>query len=155
MTEETPTTAPAENEPGSFTKMLRCKLSPDERLAKATAWATVLNERDAVEDELADIKTSARERLKKIDERATKLRQDFETGTEERAVRCTEDKDFGRNIVLVRRADTGETIEERAMDARERQLELDAVPPGEDKPNGKPRGRGRRKKAVEGEEVSL
>jgi cell fate (sporulation/competence/biofilm development) regulator YmcA (YheA/YmcA/DUF963 family) len=120
----------------TFRKMLRVKLTHEERLAKGSALVHAMAEIDALADELSEIKKSHGARKKKVEERIDKLRTDVEHGSEERSVVCEEVRDFQRNIVLIRRTDTGEAIEERAMEVDERQLELDAAPP--EAPDGPP-----------------
>lgn len=135
-----------------FSKKLRVKLTDEERIAKGTALASILNERDSVADELGLVRSEFRERIKILEQRAGAVRRDVEEGTEERNVRCVEVRDYRRGIVLVKRTDTHEVIDERAMEETDRQLEIDVqagdeVAPAEP-PNGK---RGRRKKADQAE----
>ena len=48
------------------------------------------------------------------------LRKTVETHTKEDSVPCEETQDFDTNRITVRRLDTGEIVEERAMDKEER-----------------------------------
>ena len=123
-----------------FAKRLRVKLTSEERIAKATAHVGLLNERDNVVAELDAIKADFRARLKRLDERAGHLRRDVEDGTEERSVRCVEVRDYRRGIVLVKRTDSQEVIDERAMAERERQLELEAATESEPEGDGSEKG---------------
>lgn len=128
MTTDATTTQeqPAAGEPRhTFQRVLRVRLTPEERLAKAHARETAEAEIDRLAAELDEIKESYRDRVKGLEERAAKARADFATGTEERPVACVEEPLFEQNAVLIRRVDTGEVIDKRAMEGDERQLEID------------------------------
>ena len=143
-----------ETSDNTFTKQLRCKLTDAERLQKGQAFNSVLDELDELDAELADIKDSYKRRAKGIKERGAALRKDFATGEEDRPVKCIQEPDFRRNIMLVRRLDTHEVIEERALESHELQgeLELDAKPADDDEvakddPPPPPKsGKGRRRR---------
>lgn len=108
------------------TRRLRVRLTPEEAHGKATALVHVLNERNVVEAELGDIKAQFRDRLRRIADREKQLRRDVEDSSEDRSVRCSVERDYERGMVLTRRVDTGEIVEERPLEESERQLELGA-----------------------------
>lgn len=134
-------------------RQCRAQLSTDERLAKGTAIANTLREIATVTEQKGELAKDFSARMKRLEERAEGLRRDIEDGCEERWIDCAEEQDFARNMFLVRRLDTGAIVDERAMEAHERQAEID-FPDGEpeDKStNGeKAKKRGRRKKSAGG-----
>jgi hypothetical protein len=148
------TTDEAKNEgPGAVPveqRQARVKLTDPERLAKGTALANTLREQAAVEESKAQLAKDFSARMKRLEERADTLRRDIEDGCEDRMIDCRVVMDFSRNMVLYRRCDTDEVVDERAMEAHERQAQID-FPDGkpaelEAPPNGSKKGKRARKK---------
>lgn len=122
-----------------FEQQLRTKLTKDERIAKAEVLVEKLTERDAVELEMKAEAAKHRLRIKEIEAEANAVMADVQTGTEERTVRCVEVRNYRTGSVTTRRTDTHEVLDERPMEERERQLELDVAdddqpPPSSDDP---------------------
>jgi hypothetical protein len=116
----------------NFKQELPCKLSVDEHTKISERLAAAI----AVRTEL---ETNKKENARKFtdDIAATKrqiatLRDEVEKHEQMRVVECVEEQDFAANKVVVTRKDTGETIEERAMQPEERerlaQPDLPSIP---------------------------
>jgi hypothetical protein len=91
----------------------------------------------AVDSEIDDLedqrKAAAQEFKGKLEPRRDRRRElihAIETGRETLEVECVEAWDYRRNVVEIKRRDTGEVVEERAMDGDERQEDLTAVKGG-------------------------
>ena len=90
----------------------------------------VLSQIDNVKAEKKAACSDANASLKELNTRAHELAESIRNGTENRDVECIESFDFRTGTVTCKRIDTGEIIDERAINAEERQaaLDLDAMP---------------------------
>lgn len=112
----------------TFNRELPCDLSPEESQQKGAKAAKIEQEADDLQAEIASSLKEKRADLKAKRGAVRQLLKEIAAGTEDRTVRCYEEKDFRNNEVKVIRADTGEVVERRGMDPVERQEELPTAP---------------------------
>lgn len=94
--------------------------------------AELLVEQEKLESELEQLKTRHSMNLAEIDARKSKLKLIVHSGVDYRPVKCLIVKDFSENSLTVKRVDTDEIIEQRALEASEMQqtLRLEGAEPG-------------------------
>jgi len=92
--------------------------------ARADELAALVNEQKEIEDLLREYGSDKRKRLREIKARQRVLAQAIATHKEAAMVQCAEEQVFAQNKVVVRRLDTGEVVETRAMSGDERQLSI-------------------------------
>ena len=106
------------------TQTFHCKLTPEERIETCTLLCEVLAEtEDAETEKKASAKTWA-DTLAGLQSRTNQLRQQFESGTEERESEVYNVRDILKKTITTHRADTGEVLDVREMRAHELQMEL-------------------------------
>lgn len=115
------------------TRALPVKLTEVELRAMGDQLAAEAASLERTEDERRSASTNYRERCKQIKQRMKKLYVAVTSKEEERAVVCSWRKDYKRNVAELRRDDTDEVVNQRALSPEERQLEL--------APKGKAKGK--------------
>lgn len=103
-------------------RTLRCDLTHEEQRIKGLEMAEALSSMRDVEKAKADANKGYDEDIKSHKGRAAGLAQILRQGWETRGVECELVLDYQTSKVLVRRKDTKETVEERAMTEEERQV---------------------------------
>lgn len=119
-----------------FKREIDVELSSDERLAAACEWAKVCESQDLLKAEKAEAMSSFKDRMGALNTRAAELRGLVQRGKEKRGVECISYEDHRLGELVIKRRDTGEIIERRALTAQERQLTLDIQEPTEDEDRG-------------------
>lgn len=88
----------------------------------------LINERTALETELAAFTTEKRKRLREIKKSEKEIAAAVDGGVELRMVWCEERMIFSTNTIEVIRLDTKEVVERRPMTIDERQTAIDVDP---------------------------
>lgn len=101
---------------------LKCDLTHEEQRVKGLEMAESMSMARDTEKEKADANKGYDEELKAHKGRAAGLAQILRQGWETRPVECEQVLDFKENKFIVRRKDTKETVEERALSEEERQV---------------------------------
>lgn len=96
-------------------------LTPDERLARGTQAAQLVEEIEAVEAEKKEITTELGRRLKRLRREVSTLSQAVRTGKEYQPVEVVQKANPERMTVETMRLDTYEVIDSRPMTVAERQ----------------------------------
>jgi hypothetical protein len=147
-------------------RRLPCPLTSKELLERGQQLAAVQEESEQLEEARKAADATAKAEIKRLDERATRLRRDIIRKEEDRDIECDVAHDYIHGLVTVTRVDSGEVVEERPMRMEERQATLitedgeeteldegaeapesDAAPEPEPKPKAK--GRKERQPAAE------
>lgn len=106
-------------------KDIRVSLTDSEKAKIGGEIAQHVMRAEALEDQkrivTGDLRSEINDERKAYRTKAKALRD----GHEYRPIECEEVPNFDRNEVIVRRVDTGEVIDTRAMTATERQTQLD------------------------------
>lgn len=110
-------------------RSLKTTFTEKEKLIMAESIASCIRERNRLEDEFASIKKQYASDIGKQEAEISSLAERFNTGWEMRRVECEEVKDFNNGTVTVYRKDQRsgyllDPVEERALTAEERQLNL-------------------------------
>jgi hypothetical protein len=101
--------------------------------ARKDELVTVDRELDRQKDEKRQAIVEFNEAIKPLAKRRTELLEAIENQREVLDVECVESWDYKTNRVVFKRKDTGEEVDERAMEASERQEELGNVEGGKNK----------------------
>lgn len=104
---------------------VRCKLAVEERIAVSTQLCERLTERDSVEEEKKSTAKEYSDTLAGLDAAILKLKNQFESGADDRELDCYDVRDILAKQIRTYRSDTGELVDERAMRPHELQLDLD------------------------------
>ena len=131
--------ATAEEKPVRVDRELPVPMSA-ERVENAGAeLASLVCERSTIETELAAYGAEKRKRLREIKKQEKVLAAAIRDGQEIALVQCEEERVFAQNAIVVRRLDTHEVVETRAMRGEERQLALiDDAPEDEPQAEAEP-----------------
>jgi hypothetical protein len=108
----------------TFYERLPCQLDAQELLLKSKALAQALSEQAHVEDEKKEAAAEYKRQLDAIDAQLSALGLEVRTGIEYREVGCLERADYQEGRVEIIRADTGEVVRIRPLEAHERQQQL-------------------------------
>jgi len=113
-------------------KSLPCILTEEERLERSGALASVVHsianhEKDltAKQEDFNLKKKEINGKISKAKSRLSDLADVISDGSEKRDVDCESLFDYEEGTVIVRRLDTGEVIEDREMEALEKQMQLE------------------------------
>lgn len=109
-------------------KELPCTLTSEERHVRSERLARVRVEVRALKDERKVMIKDFKGRLDPLDAEDQRLAAQVTTGVETRLVDVEEIKIFETGTYQLKRIDTGEIIEERAMTAKERDVAAVDVP---------------------------
>lgn len=104
----------------TFAQELPVRLTHEEYERTAEKLAVKIAEVDALSSKKKAATKDFTDRIMIASREQETLRKAVETHTEDRMVECTEEADFERNRLIVRRTDTNEIVSERAMDGDER-----------------------------------
>ncbi len=104
-----------------FTRILKVMFPVKERLGIGDQMANAIRNIKQAQDELKSVKAQYDSKIKQFEAEVANLSERLNSGWEMRSVECAEIKDFRMGNVFVRRTDTGDYIEERAMTFQERQ----------------------------------
>jgi len=117
-----------------FPRMLPCPITPAAADKKAREIVDVLTEITVQKENARPFTLKARELTLKVES----LRHDIKSKTEDREVKCREERHYKTRVVRVVRLDTNAVVEERTMTEDDRQEELaDLEQAGERKSPGK------------------
>jgi len=105
-------------------RKLPCPLTSEEMLERGQQLAAVQEEADQLEEARKAADAEAKARIKRLDERAARLRRDIIRKEEDRDIECDVAHDYVRGLVTVTRCDSGEMVEQRPMNMDERQATL-------------------------------
>lgn len=108
-------------------RTLPVPLSPEAARQSSRAATAKLLERERLEAELKNLTREMRARIAEAQKEFYRLVAASASETEERPVPCEQRFDYRLGVVEVKRLDTGELIEARALLPSERQLELGAT----------------------------
>jgi hypothetical protein len=109
----------------TFVEKLPCKLTTAEKEARGHGIVECMREKVRLAAEKQIVTSALKTREKENDKLATELAQQYDSGLEWREVRCERRQDFERNLVCTYRLDTGEMLRSRAMEAPERQAQIE------------------------------
>ena len=121
---------------GSFDRTLLVNLTGDEKEKLHDELAVYCTDIEAKMGEKAAAMAEFNESLRDMRKGMRTVLNAINTGSREVEVKCREYTHFKNNTVIVKRLDTGEVIEERAMTAEERQQEMFALEGGPDESEG-------------------
>lgn len=108
----------------NFTKLLRVNFTSKEKLDTGEQMANAVRNIKQAQDDLASVQSQFKSDIKKYEAELSGLAEKLNSGWEMRSVTCVQIKDFNVKSVQIKRLDTLEVIEERAMDADELQMGL-------------------------------
>lgn len=97
------------------TKELPCPLTPEERQQAGKDLADVIDEINAVENELAGHKAHAKSQITELEDRKRELKHMIQTGQQERPVSTVWEMDKEKKEATLIRLDTGEAVRTRPM----------------------------------------
>lgn len=106
------------------TKALPCTLNDDEILKYGRDIARAHAERERIATEAKSVAKDYSSKVAEQDAIIGKLSPRVHSGIETRDVECEETKNWSKGTVIVRRNDTGETVEARPMREEEKQVEI-------------------------------
>jgi hypothetical protein len=112
----------AENK--TILRNLKCKLTQVEIDERRESVLKKLDEKDRIDFERKRVADGFKSKIGVIDEEISDLRSTLKRGYEDRNVECDEERDYALGKVFIRRLDTFEIVEERAMTVDERQPKL-------------------------------
>jgi hypothetical protein len=107
-----------------FDRYLKCVLTDDEKASKREQVMVLMDRWEQIDAERARAVEGYKSKLGVVKEEMNSIRHMVKMGVENRTVQCEEFRDYALGLVWVKRLDTGEIIEERAMTAEERQPKL-------------------------------
>jgi hypothetical protein len=105
-------------------------LTDGEVMARKNEHISIELEIDHLEEERKSAAADFKGRLEPKRARRKELLRTIETGRESYEVECVEVWDYQRNVIEVKRKDTGEVLDEQPMGFEERQEKLDEVDGG-------------------------
>jgi hypothetical protein len=108
-------------------------LTDGEVLARKNELVATDSDIDHLEEERRAAASDFKGRLEPKRARRKELLRAIETGRESIEVECVEAWDYQRNIIEVKRKDTGEVLDEQPMGFEDRQEKLDEVDAGKNK----------------------
>jgi hypothetical protein len=108
-------------------------LTDGEVLARKNEHVAIELEIDHLAEERKDAAADFKGRLEPKRTRRKELLRAIETGRESYEVECVESWDYKRNLIEVKRKDTGEVLDEQPMGFEERQETLAGVKGGKNK----------------------
>lgn len=108
-----------------FVRDLPVKLTPDEIERKSDLLVAAEIEMAGIQDKKAAEVAKWNGELKDVRKNIKALVAELDAKTELRSVKCVTRKDFAKNVAKIVRLDSGAVIEERALDAEERQEALE------------------------------
>jgi hypothetical protein len=108
-------------------------LTDGEVMARKNEHISIELEIDHLEEERKSAAADFKGRLEPKRARRKELLRTIETGRESYEVECVEVWDYQRNVIEVKRKDTGEVLDEQPMGFEERQEKLDEVDGGKNK----------------------
>jgi hypothetical protein len=114
------------------------KLSDTEKLQRTTELLAAMSAKDALVAKKSLQTAEINAEIKTAQKVVRELSDNLKDGSEERDVECVEVHDFSRNTVTLRRLDTNEVVEERAMSLDERQETLPLDVPSKTTPKPGP-----------------
>lgn len=103
-----------------ITKELPCEMTEEERRERRALVTEHALDLADIEAQMEVLRAGAKDHKKIIEKAAGELRN----GKIVRDVRCHEEQVFADNSVVLKRDDTGEVVEERAMTGADRQLAM-------------------------------
>ena len=107
-----------------ITKPLPVKLADEEVLKYGRDAARAVADKARIEDEFSSVKAEYKAKISEQDSIVGKLSPRIHSGIETREVECEEMKNWTAGTVLIKRIDSGETIEKRPMREDEKQMEV-------------------------------
>jgi len=116
-------------------RLLKVLLTPDEERYFGKEIARARQELAAVNDELDEVKSQFKSKIESCEKEQNRFMVLLNNGYEYRQVECEVVNDYKAGTVRVTRMDTGELVEERAMNDIDRQREL-PMPARSDKTEG-------------------
>lgn len=114
--------------PNKVNKFLKCRLTQDEFNDRAEAFADVDAEITTLEAEKKDVADTYKKRIGGREQKRIELRRIVKDRAESREVACTWHEDWASKTMLLRRDDTEEVVDSRAMTPAEYQHSLDLSP---------------------------
>lgn len=107
---------------GRFVENMLCKLSEDEVNSRSSELARKIGEMTVFQESAKAAKAELSKEEKNRDTEIRRLAQEIHTKSADKPVDCYDEPDNARFIYRIIRADTGEEIRTRPMDAEERNL---------------------------------
>jgi len=115
------TTPPAPTERETYEELVECPLTPEDQDAKRLRLETVDREIIRLEEEKKAASKVFVNQIKPLQAERESILEALDAGTEKRMVECYERRDDRLGKVEIRRVDTDEVVEERAMTIEERE----------------------------------
>jgi hypothetical protein len=122
-----------EIETKKFNRTLKVLFNPHEKLAIGDLMASTIRDIKEKKDEFDSIKSRYSSDIKALEAELSGFAERLNSGWEMKPVECEGIKDFKTGSYVVRRIDTGEQIEQRALTAEELQMGLFQEKPDEEK----------------------
>jgi hypothetical protein len=116
-------------------RSLKVNFTEKERFQLGSQLGEALRRLKSTQNDLAAVSAQYKSDIKQIDAEIGSLAERLNSGWEMRKVKCVRIKDYNVGMIQIKRLDTLEIVEERAMDAEERQMGLfeeKEAPAGED-----------------------
>ena len=107
-----------------LTRNLKCMLTQDETRTYGIELARENAAKDEAEERKKEVDAQLKAEIESHSTRALSIARKINNGYEYRDVECTLDCNYTKNSATIRRTDTGEVIETRAMTQEERQMGL-------------------------------
>lgn len=107
-----------------LSRNLKCTLTPDEVRTYGMELARANAARDEAEERKKEVDAQLKAEIESHQTRGLNLARKINNGYEYRDVECEMDGNYKTNTVMIRRLDTNEIIETRAMTDEERQTHL-------------------------------
>lgn len=114
----------ATEEVGMTTRNLKCQLTPQEVHDYGVRLARANSSKEEAEERKKEVDAQLKAEIESHSTKALNLARKINNGYEYREVECAILHDFKANTVSIRRVDTNELVETRALSAEERQTGL-------------------------------
>ena len=111
----------------NLTKLLRVNFTAKEKLDIGDQMANAIRNIKQAEDDLASVSSQYKSEIKKYNAELTGLAEKLNSGWEMRNVTCLLIQDFNLKSYVIKRLDTTEIVEERALSADELQMGLPGI----------------------------
>lgn len=90
--------------------------------------AKTFSDHNEAENRLKSVSTQIKSEITALEGMMNSMAEKIRSGYEHREIECKRELDYRLGTVTITRLDTGEVIEERPMDAEEKQRKLDLQP---------------------------
>ncbi len=109
-------------------KYLKYTFTEDEIKELGKSLAKVFSDHSEAEARLKSVSTQIKAEITALEGAMTLSSEKIRSGYEHRNIDCKKEFDYRLGTVTITRIDTGEVVEERPMDAEEKQRKFELVP---------------------------